>query len=1300
MTPRDLARWIAKTPGKVIPFVGAGMTLPAGAPDANALAAALGGRFSLDPSAHDCGLPAVTRQASEAHGVRAVQEQLAAIITGLRLHLTPALTALAGTQARRILTTNYDDGLERAAAARGISATSLLASDPRMLDEPEPGELHVIHLHGVPGKPESLVLPGKTTNALDDDEVFTTFVRATMAHRSVVFLGFSLAMTEVHVHHVLRWLSGKVAGAPTHHLLLAADEIAARPADMEAVAGYGNVTVVPYPTDAAHSAVERVALSLAPRAGNSAGDRERLTWVQPPLLRVAADDDPERVQQRIAGIEGGWGDPADLHEPQDLLAERRCLVIGAPGMGKTTLLERLARTGQRTTAIAKLRHFQPSAKGVPRGRAVHRLLMGLDGEPLALEVLQGNDAVLLLDGLDEVREDERQAAVEAVIAAGQAWSGHTWIVTSRPGAAAAALADNGFLTYRIPLSRAWARTYLQTRSVPSDRIARAMLDGYGLGDLLSIPLFAERLADRLLDELDASTGPLDLLVDEQYAATRREAKRHGYPADELATWLRSLAVGLELRGRSAATVDELKTVPGPSPSEEVRGALVEATLLADVPGSAEFPAKTLQEGLCADAILKCRDPVATLRHVATATVEGYEWLRSDLDFTLDLVFEHCDGATRKRLKDLDPGRWARTVATRGTAADAAEAFDIIWDWHADHGLRFGWGGESGLRTSREAVAEIVRRWPAAIEARLDELVSQLDSPDESARSRALSVLSLLQDDERVVGWVLRGLSDERSRIIAEAAAAAGRLRLNGAHGELLELLDDPEERVRRAALQALIEIADTDELPVIAGRVRGNGLRGVAPRLLERLDLDTGMALVATGTGMDEVRAWMLDRLVETAHPDAWSAERVRRLMQCCDVVGGIGEPDLDRVAQVLRRHPDAAISAIRLRPLEGRPWGSRLALLALRRVGPQVVEDDEHADLRVAMERAVAEDAEIRQRQQSHERWRTRLAALLDEQGVDIDPGELEPPLMRRDIDERHRDLLLELVERWWPPGPLDKLDDEGWVPIQTRVMLNVGAALEAPLPRDRWLALLDAHLRAPRHHPELSGDAVASWLARTYTPDDERAIVERIAEAPHGEVLSKLIAISGARPHAAAVARLRKIGPEASWWLNAAGLLCERGAVDEVRTLLNDDLPPKVRAGLLERLATYGDEEAQLEVIRGLTQRVEAGDAPDGVHWWVRTPVDVAALHQLADAAIRHDANETLNFAVGLLAERADVEALRTFDALAATHGRQRRWLRLQAVSLARRIATQRVLARLPSDLGELVAHVEAISVALGRP
>jgi hypothetical protein len=181
----------------------------------------------------------------------------------------------------------------------------------------------------------------------------------------------------------------------------------------------------------------------------------------------------------------------------------------------------------------------------------------------------------------------------------------------RPCPELQALTQADFEVFHIMPSRRWARRYLEMRSVPQARVQHAMLDGYGLGDLLSIPQFAARLADRLLEDTGEDVSALQLLVEEQYAASASEAARALKSQADLGDWMRSLAVALELRGRASATSAELARVPGPDGlgSEQARGRLVDAMLLADIPDVVAFPLKTLQEGLCADAILKAGDPV-------------------------------------------------------------------------------------------------------------------------------------------------------------------------------------------------------------------------------------------------------------------------------------------------------------------------------------------------------------------------------------------------------------------------------------------------------------------------------------------------------------------------------------------------------------------------------------------------------------------------------------------------------------------------------------------------------------------
>jgi len=1178
-----------------------------------------------------------------------------------------------------------------------------------MLEAPDEGELQVVHLHGLPGTPSSLVLPGRSTNALLSDTVFERFLSATMAPANVLYLGFSFGLAELHLRSLLAWLSTEVDGAAEHFLLLSAEEVRARADDMALFAGFGMVDVVGYEADAAHSAVERVALALAPRTalggdGRRSG-RSEPTWVQPVMVRGEGGEDREGLQQRIAGFDYGWAGGEAVAGTEQVLDAGRAIVIAAPGMGKSTLMRWLPAIANRDLcARGELGEFSPPRTGAAPEDAIARVLRRVeDGERIAVEDLRGGEAVLLLDGLDEVEEEVRDQAVAAISSAVACWPGHVWVVTSRPCDAATALAADGFAAFHILPSRRWARKYLETRSVPQDRVERAMLDGYGLGDLLGVPLFAERLADRLLDDDEEGWSPLELLISEQYAAIQREARKQGQTVADLGSWMRSLAVALELRGRSSASIDELAAVLGPGglAASEARRRLVDVALLADAPGVVAFPLKTLQEGVCAEAILSARDPVAQLSYAAIAEVAGSKRLRDDFDFVADLVFEHADRDVRRTLMDIGPLRWARTVVTRGDEADAGEAFEILWQWHAAGDWSFGGFGESGLRTSRQAVVAIARRWPQIIRARREELEGETAGDSPAARARALTVLGQLPADEKTDGWLLPRLTDSDPQVAILACQIAGQLRATSAEGALRGLLDSDHDRLARAALMALVEIVEVASLAEVGEKASArNRLQPIAERLLERLDLDTGIEMVTRSSNVDSATPSIMQRLLETAHADAWTEKRVSTLMLACRTFGVGAMPDVDLLAGVFSRHPAAAIAAVRIQPISGGPYGPAGQLLPLSRLDADLLAGEEHVELSEAIDRAVRESADWEARSQQHERERERLEALLGERGLELDPSELDPSFGSiRKLPPKHRRLLGELVNRWWPNTGLAISRDEA-LDERPRIMLLLGADISAPLTAARWRELLDAHLGAgPFGSFELANEGILSWLIDTYDGDYEQEIFTRIDDAADALALRKLVAIPGRGERTPqliglALDRLTVLGDDTSGWLSLATVLIEGGHTEDARALLEGAIPEETRNGLLARLAMRGDPLARVMVLEELTAEVERGESPDRPQWRESTPTPevVAASARLADFALTHAVEELPGFALALMQAHPDEETLRLLTDLADRHGETARWLPLSVIQMARRIATRDVLDRLPGALDEIAASFDA--------
>jgi SIR2-like domain len=429
----ELIRRLRADPGRVLPFVGSGLTVGAGAPSATSLARELARRADVSVGAA-ASLSEVSTAAEGAVGTLAVQEHLAEVITGLRLRPTPALTALCGVSGGRVLTTNYDDAIERSAVSRGLEPVPLLPTDVRMLEVPQSGELQVVHLHGMPGVPSSLVLPGRTTNELVSNSVFERFLSATMAPSNVLYLGFSFGLAELHLRSLLAWLATEVEDPSQQYLLLPDEDVQKRRDDMALFAGLGFVDVVAYEADLRHSVVERVAITLAPRAPRSGEGtmpwRTRPTWVQPVMVRAEPGEGRERLQQQIAGFDFGWAGAEALAGAGQVLEVGRAIVIAAPGMGKSTLMQWLPAmagegAGERLCARGELGDFAPARAGAPVEEGIARLLLLVDdGERIAIEDLLGGGAVLLLDGLDEVDEGVRDQAAAAISAAVSRWPGH------------------------------------------------------------------------------------------------------------------------------------------------------------------------------------------------------------------------------------------------------------------------------------------------------------------------------------------------------------------------------------------------------------------------------------------------------------------------------------------------------------------------------------------------------------------------------------------------------------------------------------------------------------------------------------------------------------------------------------------------------------------------------------------------------------------------------------------------------------------------------------------------------------
>jgi hypothetical protein len=155
--PNELVEYLRAATDPVVPFVGAGLAIAAGATPTETLAEELACRAKVPARS----LRAVTEAAEQTIGGMRTNETVAAIFAERPLRPTPTLVTLAQWPAQRILTTNYDRAIEVSVRMAGRRPVTLLPGDADTLVAPEPGVVQVIHLHGVDTDPDSIVLPGR-----------------------------------------------------------------------------------------------------------------------------------------------------------------------------------------------------------------------------------------------------------------------------------------------------------------------------------------------------------------------------------------------------------------------------------------------------------------------------------------------------------------------------------------------------------------------------------------------------------------------------------------------------------------------------------------------------------------------------------------------------------------------------------------------------------------------------------------------------------------------------------------------------------------------------------------------------------------------------------------------------------------------------------------------------------------------------------------------------------------------------------------------------------------------------------
>ncbi|BDM73070.1 ATP-binding protein [Streptomyces nigrescens] len=388
-------------------------------------------------------------------------------------------------------------------------------------------------------------------------------------------------------------------------------------------------------------------------------------------IDLAHSPDSWPLDAAYLGLQCEPGSPEDdppLPAERALAGRGRVLVRGVAGSGKTTLLQWLTVATARDElpdALAELRGRVPFLLPVRRfaraGLPAPETFLDAVGYPDAgrapagwtERVLAEGRALLLVDGVDEAPEDEREQLRRKL---GE-WTGrypdNVWIVTSRPSAVPGNwLADEGFGEVALaPMSREdvaafiqrWHRAAAQQRPTDLDRLAgyeRTLLNAVritrDLGRLATNPLMCGLLCALHRDRRGYLPHGRKELYDAALSMLleRRDRERAmGAPDGVELTrqpkiqLLQKLAHWMLIHGRSemdratavATLAEHLPAVPDAArqggPEEVFRHLLNRTGLLREpTPGTVDFVHRTFQDYLSARAVVQRHDFPLLLEH--------------------------------------------------------------------------------------------------------------------------------------------------------------------------------------------------------------------------------------------------------------------------------------------------------------------------------------------------------------------------------------------------------------------------------------------------------------------------------------------------------------------------------------------------------------------------------------------------------------------------------------------------------------------------------------------------------------
>ena len=1184
---QDLYDRLAAVRGSVVPVVGAGLAAECGAPTSNELADALAAAAGVD-RAPDEDLYSLADRLEALHDPTWVQQQVSAVIQAAAITPSLALQALTLLPGRLITTTNYDAAIEIAAERHGLRATTLTPQDlPRILQGPADDELFVLHLHGTADAPASIVLTSRSYEAAFADEQLSMAVRTLAVGRTLVFLGHSLAATEVHLRRDIRGMV-RLFGAGDHLLLHPIEERIVEAVQFRLDTG---VEPLAFPNaDRSWRFVVTAAQALgAPpilRAGTPVGrctvpvDAAYEPMYAGPTAEVATESN------RAVWLYGRLID----HKVTTVadLADRRLLIVGDPGTGKTQALLHL---GSHASELPIYLHLGAATPPWGTQQAKDNFLLWMeracaprDGVPqVTTDTLRDDTYAFMLDGLDEVRPDSRADVMQVISDVAIEYPQHRWVVASRRvPQLEGALVE--FADYQLVPSGEWLLAYAGQRGVTPEQIDEVMAGVPGMEDLLQIPLFAAAAVDIVQRGEKLPESPLDLLLDFASRGLRQEGGRLLADVQQVERWLDRLSFAMLAAEVDDASPDEVSV-------EQVRGTdldveitvdwLVTRATLQDAAGRVRPLTRTIRDARAARFLNQHPRGEPVLQTHGLLGVDGEVRVRSGWQYVVDLLLAHDPARWAPVISIVDEVAVARATPTAAPAGDREAAMWTIWRWYRRHRIHIPRRRDGQLLDDLDAMVRLAKvGLPPELQV---ELVESLGSPDAATRGNAITLLSWGSPPEVLEPHLTELLADEDDVVRRRAAEGISHLKLHGYAKALLSRgVADPDELARRTLTTVALELAPDDELWAFVERIPGKLRREV------QLGLDRRWT-----------RREQLEYLAGQADPDDhW----IGHLIQFFDAPWTREEVAL--LAVIWRRDPyasnDRRISSI----LRGEP---AVALRACFGAGvrpgdlfdyiPLFELVDESELLELAQEGGEDAIALVRE----YGDWKQQRASRGPEDAGDRFETE-SPPLGEilasgdidallqvdhsssiRDLPPDQREAALALVLREWQAlrgagGPLASITVTGerqWqAPRRVWHLLHLAGELHLPLTESEWFELANLGLAN-----------VGDWLSATFVDSWTEDLDKRVAEASDAGV--ETIVRNVDPPFNTAVARALAARALASDDREVRRTMAYRLADDGHREILLQAVIATPSQEVDVALVRSGDSEAELRCLDAFAER-----------------------------------------------------------------------------------------------------------------